>query len=313
MGEMFLIMVDAHSKWIEAHIMSNITAPKTIDKLRQIFAIHGLPDTVVTDNGPTFTSELFGEFMEQNGIRHVRTAPFHPASNGLAERAVQTVKEGLKRMKGDTLSTRLSRFLFKYRLTPQTTTARAPAEMLMGRRPKSKLDLLRPDIKATVMRKQEKQKEGHDQHAQERQLKPGNNVYVRNFSSNSSQKWLPGVIMTQRGPLSYVVELTDGRVFRRHQDHVRLRHDPGSEIISTSEFPLVSQPTVGVSPEERSLGEVSAPPGEEGQLTMDPQTPPVTPSPEPPKTPTPAVPATAPEMVRRSQRARKPPDRLIVS
>ena len=216
-------------------------------------------------------------------------------------------------MKGDSLSTRLSRFLFKYRLTPQTTSARTPAEMLMGRRLKSKLDLLRPDIKATVMRKQEKQKEGHDQHAQERQLKPGNNVYVRNFSSNSSQKWLPGVIMTQRGPLSYVVELTDGRVFRRHQDHVRLRHDPGSEIISTSEFPLVSQPTVGVSPEERSLGEVSAPPGEEGQLTMDPQTPPVTPSPEPPKTPTPAVPATAPEMVRRSQRARKPPDRLIVS
>src|SRR4029434_5029210 len=99
--------------------------------------------------------------------------------------AVQTVKEGLKRMKGDTLSTRLSRFLFKYRLTPQTTNARAPAEMLMGRRPKSKLDLLRPDIKATVRRKQEKQKEGHDQHAQERQLKPGNNVYVRNFSSNS--------------------------------------------------------------------------------------------------------------------------------
>ena len=78
---------------------------------------------------------------------------------GLAERAVQTVKEGLKRMKGDTLSTRLSRFLFEYRLTPQTTTAHAPAEMLMGRRPKSKLDLLRPDIKATVMRKDNEEKD----------------------------------------------------------------------------------------------------------------------------------------------------------
>ena len=312
MGEMFLIMVDAHSKWIEAHIMSNITAPKTIDKLRQIFAVHGLPDTVVTDNGPTFTSELFGEFMEQNGIRHVRTAPFHPASNGLAERAVQTVKEGLKRMKGESLSTRLSRFLFKYRLTPQTTTGRAPAEMLMGRRPKSKLDLLRPDMKATVMRKQEKQKEGHDQHAQERQLKPGDDVYVRNFS-NSNEKWLPGAILAQRGPLSFVVELTDGRVFRRHQDHVRLRHDISPEFISTSEFPMVSQATVGVSPGGRALGEESAPFGEEGQLTMDSQAPPVTSPPEPPQTPTPALPATDPEMVRRSQRARKPPDRLIYS
>lgn len=85
---MFLVMVDAHSKWIEAHIMSNITATTTIDELRQVFAVHGLPDTLVTDNGTTFTSELFGEYMQQNGIHHIKTAPFHPASNGLAERAV---------------------------------------------------------------------------------------------------------------------------------------------------------------------------------------------------------------------------------
>jgi len=106
--------------------MSNITAPTTIDKLRQVFAVNGLPDKLVTDNGPTFTSEVVSEFMQQNGINHIRTAPFHPASNGLAEWAVQTVKEGLKRMTGDLLSTQLSRFLFKYRLTPQTTTGHTP-------------------------------------------------------------------------------------------------------------------------------------------------------------------------------------------
>ena len=137
-------------------------------------------------------------------------------------------------MKGDSLSTRLSRFLFKYRLTPQTTTARTPAEMLMGRRPKSKLDLLRPVTKATMLRKQEKQKAGHDQHARQRQLKPVDNVYVKNFSNNSNKQWLPGVILIQRGPLTYVVELSVGRVFRRHQDHVRLCHDTGPEIFSTS-------------------------------------------------------------------------------
>ena len=135
---------------------------------------------------------------------------------------------------------------------------------------------------------------------------------MRNFS-NSNEKWLPGAILAQRGPLSFVVELTDGRVFRRHQDHVRLRHDISPEFISTSEFPMVSQATVGVSPGGRGLGEESAPFGEEGQLTMDSQAPPVTSPPEPPQTPTPALPATDPEMVRRSQRARKPPDRLIYS
>ena len=210
MGQMFLIMVDAHSKWIAAHIMSNITAPITIDKLRAVLAVHGLPETVVTDNGTSFTSELLCEFMQQNGIHPIRTAPFHPASNGLAERAVQTVKEGLKRMTGDSLSTRLSRFLFKYRLTPRNTTARTPAEMIMGSRPKPRLDLLRPDMKARVERKQVKQKELHDQRARDRQLKPDDRVYVRNFSNISKQQWLPGIILKQSGPVSYVVRCSRG-------------------------------------------------------------------------------------------------------
>lgn len=111
-------MVDAHSKWIEAHIISNITAPTTIDKLRQVFAVHWLPDTLVIDNGPTVTSELFSEFMQQNGVHHVRTAPFHPASNGLAERAVQTVKEGLKRMTGDSQHLALT---FPVQISPHAT------------------------------------------------------------------------------------------------------------------------------------------------------------------------------------------------
>ena len=142
-------------------------------------------------------------------------------------------------MTGDSLSTQFSRFLFKYRLAPQTTTGRTPAEMLMGRRPKSRLDLLRPDMKAKVEEKQEEQKERHDQHACERHLKPDDCVYMRNFSSNSNQKWLAGIILKRRGPVSYVVKLTDGRTFHRHQDHVRLRHDTGLETDSATEFPVV--------------------------------------------------------------------------
>ncbi len=59
MGRMFLVMVDAHNKWLEAHILKNITASMTVDTLSQVFSVHGLPDVVVTDNGPTFTGELF--------------------------------------------------------------------------------------------------------------------------------------------------------------------------------------------------------------------------------------------------------------
>ena len=181
-GHMFLVLVDAHSKWLDTHIMSNITASVTTEKLRSIFATHGLPDTVVTDNGPTFTSELFQEFMDKNCIRHVRTAPYHPASNGLAERAVGTLKDGLRKMSGQILETKLSRFLFQYRITPHTTTGIAPAEMLMARKLKYHLDLLHSDVGVRVVRSQEEQKERRDRHAKERLFKPRDCVFVKNFS-----------------------------------------------------------------------------------------------------------------------------------
>ena len=70
---------------------------KTIEKLRITFANYGLPRKVVTDNGSSFTSEEFRTFMSENGIVHITSAPYHPSSNGLAERAVQTFKNGIKR------------------------------------------------------------------------------------------------------------------------------------------------------------------------------------------------------------------------
>ena len=132
-GNILFLIVDAHSKWIDLHIVLSASATSAINKLRLTFATHGLPRTIVSDNGTAFTSNEFQEFLLQNGIEHVHSAPYHPSSNGLAERAVQTVKEGVKKMKGP-LELKLSRFLFKYRVTPQTTTGVAPAELLMGRR-----------------------------------------------------------------------------------------------------------------------------------------------------------------------------------
>lgn len=70
---------------------------------------------LVSDNGTCFTSAEFETFMKQNGIDRVRSAPFHPSANDLAERAVQTFKEGMKKVKEETLQITLSRFLFSYR------------------------------------------------------------------------------------------------------------------------------------------------------------------------------------------------------
>ena len=95
-GSMFLVGVDAYSKWPEVRIMSSTTTLKTLDVLREWFAAHGIPEHLVTDNGPQFVSEEFATFAKRNGIKHVRSAPYHPASNGLAERFIQSLKQSLK-------------------------------------------------------------------------------------------------------------------------------------------------------------------------------------------------------------------------
>ena len=89
-GHMFLVVVDAYSKWMEVCPVKSATSAATISQLRAIFATHGIPELLVSDNGPAFTSSEFKEFMHLNGIRHTTSARYHPATHGLAERAVQT-------------------------------------------------------------------------------------------------------------------------------------------------------------------------------------------------------------------------------
>ena len=136
-----LVVIDAHSKWIEVFPMSSVTSSATIQRLRVLFAQFGLPDTVVTDNGSCFGSQEFEAYLMENGVHHLTSAPYHPASNGMAERAVQIVKNGLKRDTEGTLTERLARVLFNYRIMPHSTTDVSPAALLFGRTLRSRLDL----------------------------------------------------------------------------------------------------------------------------------------------------------------------------
>ena len=218
---MILIIIDAHSKWVEAICTPGSTSAVVIDELRTLFAQFGLPETIVTDNGTCFVSAEFETFLSRNGIKHITSAPYHPSSNGLAERAVQVVKRGLKKITQGSMKSRLAQVLFQYRLTPQTTTGVPPSELLLGRRPRSRLDLLKPHTAERVEKKQLLQKEQHDSRSRERKLEVGDSVFVRNY--HQGNRWLPGVIEQRTGPVSFRVKLTDGRTRRCHQDQVRKR------------------------------------------------------------------------------------------
>lgn len=214
------IAVDAYSKWIEVFPVTSCSTSVTVDCLRKMFAIQGLPDIVVSDNGPAFVSEEFKTFLRKNGIRQVLVPPYHPASNGAAERAVQTIKQKLKKAGSGDLHTQIARLLLSYRTTPHEVTGCSPAELLMGRKLKTALGLLRPDLRTTVNLKQLQQdvrKNGPSTRIME--IEPGMPVFARNF--RPGPRWVPATVESDQGFASRL-QLPDGRVWTRHHDHIRI-------------------------------------------------------------------------------------------
>ena len=198
MGKMFLIVVDAYSKWMEVEVVNAATSAVTIEHLQAIFATHGLPEVLVTDNGSVFCSAEFNQFTNKNGTRHIKTAPYHPSSNRLAEQAVQTYKMGMKKQINGTIKTILSRFLFQYRITPHTTTGVTPAELLLSRRPRTHLDLALPSVEMPVIKTQERQVTYKNQLSRPRIFQEHDSVLVCNFTTGPP--WLSGIIIQSAGP-----------------------------------------------------------------------------------------------------------------
>lgn len=225
-GVNYLIVVDSHSKWLEAVAMRSTTSAKTIEVLRGMFASHGLPEEVVSDNGPQFIAHEFKTFMDKNGIKHTRVAPYHPASNGAAERCVQTVKQSLRKYSVGTQLTKeswLANFLLRYRCTPHTVTGVSPAELFLKRRLRNRFSLLKPHLERHMEEKQTQQKEQHDRsRVKLRELVSGDPVHVRNHRGSGPPKWVAGKIIRRLGPLTYLVQVRAQRRYV-HVDHLRLK------------------------------------------------------------------------------------------
>ena len=263
-GSMFMVIVDAHSKWLGVIPMATTTTEKTLEVLRSMFARYGVPEQLMSDNGPQFTSAEFDMCMKANGVKHIRTSPYHPSSNGEAERFVQTFKRSLKASKDDsgTLSVKLSRFLLTYQNTPSSTTGVSPAELFMKRPLRSRLDLLRPAVKSRVQAKQADQKRYHDVHSKGRQFDIGQSVLVRNL--RDGPKWVSGTVIEQTGPVSYRVQVSD-QIWRRHIDQIldyssRSQTNDGSEVESFYTPPSTT-PNADSQPSQTNTGHTALPTG----------------------------------------------------
>ena len=118
--------------------MNSTTSQRTIAVVRDLFSSYGLPEEVVYDNGPKLVSHDFSSFIKMNGIKHTLTPPYHPASNGAAERSVQILKQALRKQIVShhvgqpklTIEHVLANFLFRNRNAPHTVTGCHPLSFI---------------------------------------------------------------------------------------------------------------------------------------------------------------------------------------
>lgn len=146
-GVTFLILVDAFSRWLEIKRMGRTHAQAVIATLTTIFITFGYPKEIVSDNGPPFASFEFKSFLDSHCITLTHSPPYHPASNGLVERVVQTTKSALRKFTNDdsnkfNLDRSIEKFLFSYRNTPHTQEQIIPSELILNYSPRSSLSLL---------------------------------------------------------------------------------------------------------------------------------------------------------------------------
>ena len=282
-GRTLLVVCDYYSNFIEVARLNTVTTRSVLRELLPMFARFGLPDVLVSDNGPQFASAEFAVFVKQKGITHVTSSPHYAQSNGKAENAVKTLKLLFAKAKQSGESEYMA--LLDWRNTPSEGMSTSPAQRLMGRRCKTLLPtagtLLKPrydtdaDTRALAGRKR-RQSFYYNQHARP-PIDEGATVRMR---LPGEKTWTPGTCTEQVNPRSYRVKV-GGTVYRRNRRQlVNAGEDPRDE---TSRDDATSPPERDDSPLSDRIPETHSPP---------------------------VVPDVLPDL-RRSVRERKPPARLI--
>lgn len=230
-----LLLVDAHSKWPEIIPMRSTTAKATIFQLKLIFARFGLPERIVTDNGPQFSSDEFKDFTRRNGIRHTFSAPYHPATNGAIENFVGTTKRSIKASMSSGLDIEESiiRFLSSYRSVSHSTTGVPPCQLMLGRQNRSRLDLLHPQpLSSLVREKQETQVKYKG--GVTRKITIGDYVLARDY--RKGRTWQRAIVQSQLGKNTFILRNKDGTLLKRHIDQMWLSGTDPRDQLEKDEF-----------------------------------------------------------------------------
>ena len=225
-GHTYLVLVYYYSNFIEVDHLKETASAMVITRFKSHF--YGIPDVLFTDNGPQFSSHQFSEFSDKYQFRHDTSSPYFPQSNGKVGKAVQTVKNILKKAHDDRQDPYLA--LLALRNTPIDGQVGSPVQQLMGKRTKTLLptteELLQPKIirpsavRSAILKRQRRQKYYYDRLSRPLpSLKVGESVI---FQNNNNIIWKPATVTSvEQAPRSYVITTPEGQMYRRNRRHIR--------------------------------------------------------------------------------------------
>ena len=233
----YLLVVDYFSRYPEVLQLSSTTSASVITALKTIFARHGIPETLRSDNGPQYSSGEFAQFASSYGFNHVTSSPRYAQSNGQVERAVCTIKAMLKKSKDPYIA------ILSYRATPLPWCARSPAELCMGRKIRSTV----PQTKSLLIPQwsyipEFRKRNAEFKQKQKAQFDRRHRVFEQDVIPDGTDVWItsesdaiPGTVVSAgENPRSYIVETPTGQV-QRNRSHLNVAPESSSETSEPSE------------------------------------------------------------------------------
>ena len=236
-GHPYLLVIDYFSRYTEVAKLSSTTSPDVTVHLQSMFARHGIPEQFISDNGPQFSSTSFAKFAEDYGFTHILTSPRYPQANGEVERAVQTVKNLLKKTSDP------YKALMAYRATP-LESGLSPAELLMGRKIRTRIPTLPSNLNpswpyleqfrendASLKSRQKRDFDRRHSAKTLPELFPGEHVWL-------PDKKVEGTVVDKAGPpRSYTVETPKGQLRRNRRHLNRLPETPNTDTCTALSSP----------------------------------------------------------------------------
>lgn len=235
-GKQYLITMDYHSRYFEMDYLQTTVAETVVDKLKAQFSRHGIPDTVVTDNGPQFCSGVFQKFATTWQFNHTTSSPYHSQGNGAAEAAVKVCKRLLRKCQAAGDDPYLG--LLNARNTPSEGSEYSPVQRMFGRRTRTLvpvvLSKLCTDIPGPVhtrtTRRLVPEPTTMDLPAT-RDLPAVHTGDTVRIQPTVGREWQQATVERQLSARSYAVVTPSGKRFRRNRRQLRLSAQSEHDIV----------------------------------------------------------------------------------